>query len=105
MKQLLNQAAEILHTRDILAINRTILGNTRTFLAIIRTAIALLAVGAGLLKFLAPSALKYIGHIFIVASIVVFIIGLLDFIFYRRRIRDITARSIAAIELEQQSSQ
>lgn len=95
MRKLLDQAAETLGARDLLAIERTMLGNTRTVLAMIRTAIAMLAVGIGFLRFLEHPAIHITAHALIGGSFFVFAFGLFNFWYYRRSIKRIIQRKIS----------
>lgn len=70
------------------------LGNTRTVLSIIRTALAMLAVGAGFLRFLEHTFFHILAHVLIASSVIVFILGLVNYYFYRRSIAKIMIRQI-----------
>ena len=70
----------------VLAIARTDLANRRTLLAYLNTAIALFVSGAGLLKLSGETWLEYLGMVFMPVSIVVAIIGIVDYRIQRRSI-------------------
>ncbi len=71
--------AEELILRDFLALDRTVLANQRTFLAYIRTSLAFLVTGAGFIKFFGGGLVLGIGWLFIIAAVVIFIIGLNEY--------------------------
>ncbi|MFW6270676.1 MAG: DUF202 domain-containing protein [Bacillota bacterium] len=76
-----------LSLRELLAIDRTILSNQRTFLAYIRTALTLLLGGVGLRSLLETSRIYgSLGLIFIIISIVFFILGIYKFIKKKKHI-------------------
>ncbi len=88
-KDLLNLALQKLPTTDVLAMQRTVLGNTRTFLAIIRTAMTLLAVGVGLLQLLTHAFFHFLAVALMGLSVVVFVFGIIDYVYFHRKIRTI----------------
>jgi putative membrane protein len=65
--------------RDFLALDRTILANRRTLLAYIRTFIGLIAGGIGMVKLVADEITNIIGYAFIISSIPILIIGVIEF--------------------------
>lgn len=77
----------------VLAITRTDLANRRTLLAYLNTAIALFVSGAGLLKLSGAVWLEGLGILFMPASIVVAVVGIVD---YRVQRRGILAERAAA---------
>lgn len=76
-----------LNRTDLLAIERTKLANERTFLAYFRTAIVFLSSGFAILKLPALAEIHAIGYFFLILSPCLFLVGLLRFVFMRRRIR------------------
>ena len=72
--------------RDHLAIDRTVLANERTFLAYVRTFVALLAVGATLIHFSQAQLAQSLGVIFIVASIMVLLMGAKRYFWMKKQI-------------------
>jgi len=74
--------------RDYLAIDRTKLANQRTILSFIRTSIMILASGITLIKFISKDDLLfYIGEISIIASIILFILGLFNYMKFNKKIK------------------
>lgn len=77
----------------VLAITRTDLANRRTLLSYLNTAIALFVSGAGLLKLSGDSWLEALGVLFMPVSLIVAVIGVVD---YRIQRRGIVAEMAAA---------
>lgn len=76
-----------------LAIARTDLANRRTLLSYLNTAIALFVSGAGLLKLSGAGWLEALGLLFMPVSVIVAVIGIID---YRIQRRGIMAERAAA---------
>lgn len=74
---------------DYLALARTKLANERTFLAYFRTFAVLLSSGFALIKIEALHSLEGLGYFFIVASIIIFTVGIVRFFLVRKSIRKI----------------
>ncbi len=72
----------------VLAIARTDLANRRTLLSYLNTGIALFVSGAGLLKLSGEAWLETLGMVFMPTSIVVAIIGIVDYRIQRRGIME-----------------
>lgn len=73
--------------QSAMALERTRMANTRTMLAYIRSAVTLFVAGAGLLKFVSEIKWVYIvGILFIIATPVIFFIGMYEYINMRKRI-------------------
>lgn len=70
--------------RDVLALDRTILANKRTLLAHMRTFIGLVAGGIGMVKLVADQTVNIIGYAFMIASIPIFIAGIVEYCNRRR---------------------
>ncbi len=79
----------------VLAIVRTELANRRTLLSYLNTANALFGSGAGLLKLSGSNRLETIGIILMPVSVVVAIIGVVDYRILRRSIEAEKARAAA----------
>jgi uncharacterized membrane protein YidH (DUF202 family) len=77
----------------VLAIARTDLANRRTLLSYLNTAIALFVSGAGLLKLSGATWLEGLGIFFMPLSVIVAIIGVID---YRVQRRSIVAERLEA---------
>lgn len=75
--------------RDRLALDRTVLANERTFLAYVRTALAFLITGIGLLKFSQDFMLEMLGIIFVMGSLLVVVVGIRRYRFFRRQYQKI----------------
>ncbi|MBX3176942.1 MAG: DUF202 domain-containing protein [Candidatus Hydrogenedentes bacterium] len=71
---------------DFLAIDRTELANERTLLAYGRTAIALLITGGSAIKFFDAPLISAAGVVFILAAIVVALMGWRRYVAMRRRV-------------------
>ncbi len=65
--------------RDELAIDRTVLANERTVLAYLRTSLTLLIAGLSFIHFVEAGILRTLGFVFIPASIIIGIYGLVRF--------------------------
>ncbi|WP_324719543.1 DUF202 domain-containing protein [Salinimicrobium sp. HB62] len=78
---------EGLITRDWLAIDRTRMANERTFLAYLRTFIVVLSSGVAILKVDALEDMLDLGIFLLVIAPIIFIIGLIRFLYVRRHIR------------------
>ena len=65
--------------RDYLALDRTILANKRTLLAYARTAIGLIVGGIGMIKLVAGEMTNIMGYVFIVATVPIMIIGVIEY--------------------------
>lgn len=76
-----------LNKTDTLAIERTRLANERTFLAYFRTAIVFLSSGFAIIKINALKDITFIGYIFMVIAPVLFLIGLLRFLYVRQKLQ------------------
>ncbi|AWH73215.1 hypothetical protein DCS32_03255 [Dokdonia sp. Dokd-P16] len=72
---------------DKLAIDRTKLANERTFLAYFRTFIVFLSSGLAIIKLDILTEIKWIGSMLNIIAPVVFLIGLIRFLYVKRRIR------------------
>ncbi len=70
----------------VLAIARTDLANRRTLLSYLNTAIALFVSGAGLLKLSGDSWFEGLGIAFMPISVIVAVIGVIDYRIQRRAI-------------------
>lgn len=70
----------------VLAITRTDLANRRTLLSYLNTSIALFVSGAGLLKLSGDAWLEMLGILLMPASLVVAVIGIVDYRVQRRSI-------------------
>ncbi|MEX3010205.1 DUF202 domain-containing protein [Hoeflea sp. TYP-13] len=79
----------------VLAIVRTELANRRTLLSYLNTAIALFVSGAGLLKLSGSNWLEMIGIVLMPVSVVVAVIGVVDYRILRRSIEAEKARAAA----------
>lgn len=77
----------------VLAITRTDLANRRTLLSYLNTAIALFVSGAGLLKLSGDAWLEGLGILFMTVSVIVAVIGIVD---YRIQRRSIMAERVSA---------
>jgi len=75
--------------RDYLALDRTILANRRTLLSYLRTSIGLIAGGVEMVKLLTDAVTNIIGYAFIIASIPILIVGLIEFFKMRRALTSI----------------
>jgi putative membrane protein len=73
--------------RDWLALDRTVLANKRTFLAYGRTAIALIILGMAFVKLINHQWFEIAGFSLIALGIVVFTIGLREFITNNNRFK------------------
>jgi len=76
-----------LKTTDILAIERTRLANERTFLAYFRSTIVFLSSGAAIIKLDFLEEIKWMGFILLLVGPVFFCIGLVRFIYVKRKIK------------------
>lgn len=70
----------------VLAITRTDLANRRTLLSYLKTAIGLFVSGAALLRLSGDSRLELMGLVFMPLSLVVVVIGIVDYRIQRRNI-------------------
>ncbi len=70
----------------VLAITRTDLANRRTLLSYLKTAIGLFVSGAALLRLSDDSRLELMGLVFMPLSLVVVVIGIVDYRIQRRNI-------------------
>ena len=77
----------------VLAITRTDLANRRTLLSYLKTAIGLFVSGAALLRLSGDSRLELMGLVFMPLSLVVVVIGIVD---YRIQRRNIMAEKVIA---------
>lgn len=73
--------------RDWLALDRTVLANKRTFLAYGRTAIALMALGIAFVKLIHHRFFEIGGFALIALGVVVFFIGLREFVNNNKRFK------------------
>lgn len=78
---------EDLITRDWLAIDRTRMANERTFLAYLRTFIVVLSSGVAILRLEALEEMFDLGIFLLVIAPVIFVVGLIRFLYVRRHIR------------------
>jgi len=79
--------------RDHLAYDRTTLANDRTFLAYARTAIMSLATGITFVKLFADDQiLRTIGYVVMGLSLVIAIIGIYKYFFFRNDLREVYER-------------
>ncbi len=72
--------------RENLAMQRTTLSNQTTFLAYLRTSMYFLIASFSLSKFWDSKSSFYWQHIFIVISAVIFVWGIINFFYHKRRI-------------------
>nr|WP_276562344.1 DUF202 domain-containing protein [Hoeflea prorocentri] len=79
----------------VLAIVRTELANRRTLLSYLNTSIALFVSGVGLLKLSGSSWLEWIGIVLIPVSLIVAVIGVVDYLVLRRSIENERERAAA----------
>ncbi|MHA6280094.1 YidH family protein [Salinimicrobium sp. CAU 1759] len=84
---------EGLITRDWLAIDRTRMANERTFLAYLRTFIVVLSSGVAIIKVDVLQEMFDLGIFLLVIAPIIFIIGLIRFIYVRRHIRKYHSQS------------
>ena len=80
--------------RDYLALDRTILANKRTLLAYIRTFIGFLASGIGMVELLAEKIINIIGYTFIIIAVPILIMGIIEYIFMKKALADISKNNI-----------
>ncbi|MEP0369314.1 MAG: DUF202 domain-containing protein [Cyclobacteriaceae bacterium] len=73
--------------RDYLAIDRTKLANQRTLLSFIRTALYLVVSGVALTKVKALEQISWLGYVIIAASIIVLVIGVVNYFLFRNKIQ------------------
>ena len=73
--------------RDYLAIDRTKLANQRTLLSFMRTSLYLVISGIALMKVKALEGMVWLGYIVIALSLVLFVIGLVNFLLFRKKIK------------------
>lgn len=78
--------------RDWLALDRTVLANKRTFLAYGRTAIALFALGIAFVKLIHHQFFEISGFVLMSAGIVVFFIGLREFLSNTARFKQLVEK-------------
>lgn len=81
--------------RDKLAIERTRMANVRTFLAFARTAIALFGGGLALVKIIDVPSFIAIGWIFMIASPIVLLAGIVN---YNETARRVSAQICESME-------
>ncbi|WP_420387050.1 DUF202 domain-containing protein [Roseivirga sp.] len=72
---------------DELAVERTRLANERTFLAYFRTFIVFLSSGFAILKISALEEIMTVGYMLLIVAPLMFIIGLIRFLYVRKQIR------------------
>jgi putative membrane protein len=72
---------------DKLAIDRTNLANERTFLAYFRTFIVFLSSGFAVINLELLKEVKWVGFMLIIVAPVLFLIGLLRFLYVKRNIK------------------
>ena len=77
---------EELITRDFLAIERTRLANERTFLAYFRTFVVILSSGFAIIKLEFLQQIEDMGYVFMITSPLILLIGLVRFIYVKRKI-------------------
>lgn len=77
----------VLSNTDKLAIERTRLANERTFLAYFRSSIVFLSSGFAILKLNALQEISSIGIFLLVVAPLLFVVGLLRFLYVRRSVR------------------
>jgi putative membrane protein len=77
--------------RDKLAIDRTALANERTLLAYARTSLALLIVGGSLIKFFETPASSLAGRLFLLAAVLLLLVGTARFVTVQRRLKAVAA--------------
>ena len=93
--------------RDWLALDRTVLANKRTFLAYARTSIALLALGIAFIKLIEHRFFELAGFGLIAVGMVVFTIGIREFVSTNNRLRRLVEQERAMeerLELVQQTA-
>ncbi len=78
--------------RDWLALDRTVLANKRTFLAYTRTSIALLALGIAFIKLIEHRFFELTGFGLIAFGIVVFVVGIREFVRTNNRLRQLVEK-------------
>lgn len=78
--------------RDWLALDRTVLANKRTFLAYGRTSIALFALGIAFVKLIHHQFFEISGFILMSVGVVVFIIGLREFLSNTSRFKQLVEK-------------
>lgn len=81
--------------RDWLALDRTVLANKRTFLAYGRTAIALFALGIAFVKLIQHQFFEVSGFVLMALGIVVFVVGLREFIANTARFKKLVKKERA----------
>ncbi len=81
--------------RDWLALDRTVLANKRTFLAFGRTSIALFALGLAFVKLIKHPFFELTGGALIAAGIVIFFVGLREFLANQRRFKKLMEKERA----------
>ena len=81
--------------RDWLALDRTVLANKRTFLAYARTAIALAVLGIAFVKLIDHQFFILAGFALIGTGVVVFAVGLREFLENTRRFKRLVAKERA----------
>lgn len=95
--------------RDWLALDRTVLANKRTFLAFGRTSIALIALGIAFMKLIDHTVYEFMGVMLIMTGIVVFFVGLREYIHNKNRFKGLVEKERAweehmhEIEMERKS--
>lgn len=77
---------------DDLATTRTMLANERTFLAYFRSFAVLFSSGFALIKIEMLHNLMDLGYFFVVVSFLLIIIGILRFIYVRRKVRKLVRK-------------
>jgi len=81
--------------RDWLALDRTVLANKRTFLAYARTAIAMAVLGIAFVKLISHELFILAGFALISMGVVVFGVGLREFLGNTRRYKRLVAKERA----------
>ena len=89
----IEKTKEELITRDWLAIDRTRMANERTFLAYLRTFIVVLSSGVAIIKVEIFEEMFDLGIFLLIIAPVIFVIGLLRFLYVRRHIRKYSKHS------------
>ncbi len=78
---------EELNKTDWLALERTRLANERTFLAYFRTFVVVFASGLTIIKIEILQSIEVLGYIFLGAAILLLLIGVIRFLYVRKRIQ------------------
>lgn len=88
MNIVINAMNKDLILREKLALQRTILANQTTLLAFIRTAMYFLVAGVSIDRFLENKVLIYLSFLFYFVSFLIFILGWLNFLKQRKKIKE-----------------